>query len=100
MEQRFNLIGPLNGAIFVDAGNIWNVFDNVTDERATFDGFSSLKDIAIGTGFGLRYDFNYFVLRGDIGFKTYEPSRPEGDRWFKNYNFGSAVYNIGINYPF
>jgi outer membrane protein assembly factor BamA len=99
-EQRFNLLGRFNGAVFVDAGNIWNVFDNVEDDNATFDDFSSLKDIAIGSGFGLRYDFSFFVLRGDIGFKTYDPSRPLGNRWFKDYNFGNAVYNIGVNYPF
>lgn len=99
-EQRFNILGRFNGAIFVDAGNIWNVFDNVEDERATFTGFESLEDMAIGSGFGLRYDFGFFVLRGDIGFKTYDPSRPLGNRWFKDYNFSNAVYNIGVNYPF
>ena len=99
-EQRFNLLGRFNGAIFVDAGNIWNVFDNVEDDKATFDGFASLKDIAVGSGFGIRYDFSFFVLRGDIGFKTYDPSRELGNRWFKDYNFGNAVYNIGVNYPF
>ena len=99
-EQRFNILGRLNGALFVDAGNIWNVFDNVEDDRANFDGFQSLEDIAVGSGFGLRYDFGFFVLRGDIGFRTYDPSRPLGTRWFKDYNFSNAVYNIGVNYPF
>ncbi len=99
-EQRFNLFGSVYGALFVDAGNIWNVFDNVTDPAQTFNDLSSLRDIAVGSGFGLRYDFSFFVLRGDIGFKTYDPSYPLGDRWFKDYNFGNAVYNIGINYPF
>lgn len=99
-EQRFNIFGRFNGAFFVDAGNIWNVFDNVEDEAATFSGFNSLKDIAIGSGFGLRYDFSFFVLRFDIGFKTYDPARQLGNRWFKDYNFNNAVYNIGINYPF
>ncbi|WP_028284306.1 translocation and assembly module lipoprotein TamL [Olleya marilimosa] len=99
-EQRFNLFGPLNGAIFVDTGNIWNVFDDIEQDEATLSGFDSLKDIAVGSGFGLRYDFNFFVLRGDIGFKTYDPSYPIGNRWFNDYNFANAVYNIGINYPF
>ncbi len=99
-EQRFNLFGALNGAIFIDTGNIWNVFDDIVQDEATLSGFDSLKDIAVGSGFGLRYDFNFFVLRGDIGFKTYDPSYPMGNRWFNNYNFANAVYNIGINYPF
>ena len=74
--------------------------DNVTEEAATFDGLSSLKDIAVGSGFGLRYDFDFFVLRFDVGFKTYNPALEENNRWFTDYNFRNAVYNIGINYPF
>ncbi len=100
VEQRFNFFGSLNGAVFVDAGNIWNVLDDVTDDNATFSSFNSLKDIAVGSGFGLRYDFSFFVFRFDIGFKTYDPSYQDQNRWFNDYNFGNAVYNIGINYPF
>jgi outer membrane protein assembly factor BamA len=100
VEQRFNLFENLNGAVFIDAGNIWNVFDEVNDENAIFSGFNSLKDIAVGSGFGLRYDFGFFVFRFDIGFKTYDPSYRNQNRWFNDYNFGNAVYNIGINYPF
>ena len=99
-EQRFNLFGALNGALFIDAGNIWNVLDDVNDDAATFSSLSSIKDIAVGSGFGFRYDFNFFVLRGDIGFKTYDPSYGDGNRWFNDYNFSNAAYNIGLNYPF
>ena len=67
VEQRFNVFGDLNGALF---------------------------------GFGLRYDFSFFIFRFDVGFKTYNPSISESSRWFSNYNFTEAVYNIGINYPF
>jgi len=100
LEQRFNLFGNLNGALFIDAGNIWNVLDDVEDESAIFSDFNDLKDIAIGSGFGLRYDFSFFVFRFDIGFKTYDPSFRDQTRWFNDYNFAHAVYNIGINYPF
>lgn len=99
-EQRFNIFEKLNGAVFVDVGNIWNVFDNVTDPNSTFTGFKSLEDIAIGSGLGLRYDFSYFVFRLDVGFKTYDPAYQDKNRWFNDYNFQNAVYNIGINYPF
>ncbi|MGC6432313.1 MAG: BamA/TamA family outer membrane protein [Jejuia sp.] len=99
-EQRFNLFGDLNGALFVDAGNIWNVLDDVEDTRATFSGLNSLEDIAVGSGFGLRYDFSFFLFRFDVGFKTYDPSYRDQNRWFNDYNFKNAVYNIGINYPF
>lgn len=99
-EYRFTLLGAFKGALFVDAGNIWNVMDDVTDDRFTFTGIKDLKDLAVATGFGLRYDFDFFVFRLDTGFKTYNPSLEAGKRWFKNYNFRNAVYNIGINYPF
>ncbi|MGF1557335.1 translocation and assembly module lipoprotein TamL [Paucihalobacter sp.] len=99
-EYRFPVAGNFLGALFIDAGNIWNVLDDIDDPKATFTNLNSLRDIAVGTGFGLRYDFTFFVLRGDIGFKTYNPSVESGSRWFKDYNFGNAVYNIGINYPF
>ena len=99
-ELRFNVFEDFYGALFIDAGNIWNIFDDVEDDRATFSNFSSLKDVAIGSGVGLRYDFGFAVFRLDTGFKTYEPSIIDGNRWFNKYNFRNAVYNIGINYPF
>jgi outer membrane protein assembly factor BamA len=99
-ELRFNMIGQLNGALFVDAGNIWNVLDNVDDETSVFRNFNSLKNSAVGSGFGLRYDFNFFIIRLDFGFKTYNPADEESNRWFRDYNFAHSVVNIGINYPF
>ncbi|MBT8310052.1 MAG: outer membrane protein assembly factor [Flavobacteriaceae bacterium] len=100
IEHRYNLFGNFNGAFFIDAGNIWNALDDVEDEDAVFKDFSSLGDIAIGAGFGLRYDFSFFVLRFDIGFKAHDPSYKDQNRWFNDFNFKNAVYNIGINYPF
>lgn len=100
LEYRFPIVGNFKGALFADAGNIWNVFDNVDDPEATFKGLGSLKDIALGSGFGIRYDFTYFVLRGDLGFKTYNPAEENSKRWFRDYNFSHSVLQIGINYPF
>jgi hypothetical protein len=99
-EFRFKILGDLKGALFADAGNIWNVYDNVIDEKSTFTGIKSLKDIALGTGFGLRYDLSFFVIRFDFGFKTYNPANETGKKWFREYNFGHSVLNFGINYPF
>jgi hypothetical protein len=99
LEYRFPIAGDINGAIFADAGNIWNVFDDVTDPEATFNGLASLKDLALGTGMGLRYDATYFIIRLDLGFKTYNPAREMAQRWFTNY-FNDPVLNVGINYPF
>lgn len=100
LEYRYTILGPLKGAFFVDAGNIWNALDNIEDPEQRFDGFEDLNEIAIGTGFGLRYDFDYFVFRLDSGFKTYDPSQIKADRWGKQISFRRTVFNIGINYPF
>ncbi|MBW8244964.1 outer membrane protein assembly factor [Muricauda oceani] len=100
LEYRFPIAGDVKGALFADAGNIWNVFDSETNPDAVFTGLSSLGDIALGTGVGLRYDFTYFVFRLDVGFKAYNPAKVGSDRWFDGYNFKQAVFNIGINYPF
>ena len=99
-EFRFKILGEIKGAIFADAGNIWNVLDNVSDAKATFDGLKDLKEIAIGTGFGLRYDLDFFVVRFDLGFKTFNPANEEGKKWFYDYDFAHSVFNFGINYPF
>ena len=99
-ELRFNIFGALNGAVFVDAGNIWNVLDNIEDRKSIFSGIKSLGDSAIGSGFGFRYDLNFFVVRLDVGFKTYNPAEEVANRWFRDYNFSHSVLNIGINYPF
>ena len=99
-EFRFKIFSQLNGALFVDAGNIWNVFDNIEEPKAIFSGLSSLKNSAIGSGFGIRYDLSFFVVRLDFGFKTYNPAYDESKKWFRDYNFSHSVLNIGINYPF
>ena len=99
-EFRFNIFLKLNGAFFIDAGNIWNVSDIVTNPDATFTGLKSLENIAVGSGFGFRYDFNFFVVRLDLGFKTYNPANIENQKWFKEMRFNKSVINIGINYPF
>ncbi len=100
VEYRFPIVGNIKGALFADAGNIWNVLDNVKDDAATFENLESLADIALGTGLGIRYDFSYFVFRLDMGFKTYNPAEESGKKWFRDYNLANGVFNIGINYPF
>jgi outer membrane protein assembly factor BamA len=99
-EYRFPILGSFKGAFFADAGNIWNALDDIDVPEFRFDGIKDLKEIALATGIGFRYDFGFFVIRFDTGFKTHNPANPIGERWFKEYNFANAVYNIGINYPF
>ncbi|WP_397445552.1 BamA/TamA family outer membrane protein [Polaribacter sp. R77954] len=99
-EYRFDVVSMLKGALFIDAGNIWDISSSdFVEDDAKFKGFSSLKNIAVGSGIGARLDFNFLIVRFDVGFKTYEPYL-DGNKWFRNYNFNSAVYNVGINYPF
>jgi len=99
-EYRFSIAGSFKGALFVDAGNIWNVLDNEENPDAQFKGIRDLATIAVGSGFGIRYDFGFFVLRFDTGFKTFNPALKEGRRWFKEIKIPKAVFNVGINYPF
>ena len=99
-EYRFDLIGAFKGALFIDAGNIWNVADNVDESARRFDGFRDLDELAVGTGFGFRYDFGLFLLRLDMGFKTHNPVLPKGNRWNWNYQLKNANPTLGINYPF
>ena len=99
-EYRFPLFSKMYGALFVDAGNIWNVFDNVDEPEYNFSGIKSFESIAIGSGFGLRYDFGLLVFRVDFGLKTYNPSKLDGEKWFKEITLSKTVINFGINYPF
>jgi hypothetical protein len=101
IEYRFPLAGYFKGAFFADAGNIWNYKNNETDTRSSFKGLSSLQDIAVGVGVGLRVDFTYFVIRFDLAFKAYDPSLPKDKRWVLNQaSIGNSVLNLGISYPF
>lgn len=99
-EYRFTLVGAIKGAVFSDVGNIWDVANNIKEKEARFNGIKDLEELAVAAGFGIRYDAGFFVLRFDIGFKAHNPARPKGDRWFEEFNFKHAVYNIGVNYPF
>ena len=54
----------------------------------------------IGTGIGIRYDFDFFVFRLDTAFKTYDPTLIKKERWGSQLALKKAVFNIGINYPF
>lgn len=101
IEHRFNILGALNGAFFIDAGNIWNLLDEFDDDdTVTFNGVKDLAELGVGSGFGLRYDFSFFIFRLDTAFKIHNPALVSSERWFNNLGFNKAVFNIGINYPF
>ena len=100
VEYRFDLFGSFKGALFTDVGNIWNVFDDVTDPKRRFDGFKDLSELAVGSGFGVRYDFGLFIFRLDTGFKTHNPALEKSKRWLTELQLKKANITIGINYPF
>jgi outer membrane protein assembly factor BamA len=108
IEYRFPIHSFLKGAFFVDAGNIWLV--NADEQRpgGKFDFNTFYRELAIGTGFGLRFDFDIIVVRLDLAFPLHKPNLPEGDRWiFTDIQMGSPTWrrenftlNIAIGYPF
>ena len=100
LEYRYPILGPLKGAFFIDAGNIWNINNNVPDPKQNLNNFRDLNQLAVGTGVGLRYDFDYFIFRLDTAFKTFDPSQAPEDRWGSQIALKKAVFNVGINYPF
>jgi outer membrane protein assembly factor BamA len=128
MELRSKLFGFVGGAIFLDAGNVWLFSQQTQINRETgetepvqgnskFDITTFYKELGIGTGFGLRFDFTFLVLRFDVGMKVYDPGRDPHERFvlddvrfFKPFatatptgysNFKEPViYNVGIGYPF
>ncbi|WP_372775283.1 BamA/TamA family outer membrane protein [Mangrovibacterium sp.] len=103
IEYRYPLLGIVEGAFFLDAGNIWAINSSDNRDGALFKFDEFYKQIAIGTGTGLRFDFNYFVFRLDLGFKLRDPSLPEGRRFIiGNYPITSEHFNLSfaIGYPF
>ena len=108
IEYRFTIISVVKGAIFLDAGNVWLIKENADLPDGEFKSTSLQTELAIGTGFGLRVDVSFFVLRLDLGIPLRKPYLPENERWVgDNIRFGSPswrkdnlVLNIAIGYPF
>lgn len=117
IEVRKKLVGFLDGAVFLDVGNVWtiNPWEKIVNDEVVENGNSQFKldqfykEFGVGTGFGFRFDFSFLILRFDIGMKVYDPARDQGDRFVLNRAkfFGPfgvdrepVIYNIGINYPF
>ncbi|WP_346862907.1 BamA/TamA family outer membrane protein [uncultured Draconibacterium sp.] len=103
LEYRFSLLGAMEGALFLDAGNIWSINKNDNREGALFKLNSFYKQFAIGTGTGLRYDLNYFILRVDVGMKLRDPSNEVGHKWIigdRRLSGDDFVLSFAIGYPF
>jgi outer membrane protein assembly factor BamA len=108
IEYRFPIVSVVRGALFVDAGNIWLRNDDPGRPGGTFAGKTFLNEIAVGTGFGIRLDLSFFILRFDLAFPLRVPYLPEGERWVTSrIDFGSGswrkenlVLNVAIGYPY
>ncbi len=106
-EYRTNIYKFINAALFVDAGNIWLLNDNINKPNSKFSK-DFLNEIAVGTGIGLRFDFSFLVLRTDLAFPIRKPYLPDGNRWvLDKIAFGNGawrndnlVFNLAIGYPF
>lgn len=118
VELRRKLFGFVEGAVFVDAGNVWTIEPRIirdADDNIIENGNSQFKinqfykEFGVGTGFGLRFNFSFLILRFDVGLKAYDPGRPEGERFVLNKikffrPFGTdrepVIYNVGVGFPF
>ena len=107
LEYRAKLYSVIHGAAFVDAGNIWLWNKNENKPGSQFSG-DFLKELAVGTGVGIRLDLSFLVLRLDTAFPIRKPYLPDGNRWvLDDIDFGSKtwrkenlVFNLAIGYPF
>ncbi|MEM7105888.1 MAG: BamA/TamA family outer membrane protein [Bacteroidota bacterium] len=103
IEYRFDIISVVEGAIFLDAGNIWTLKEDNRgiEAKLTKDFY---RQIALGTGFGLRLDFSYFIIRFDLAYKLRNPFPNEkGSYWNysdKVFRFRDAALNLAVGYPF
>lgn len=107
-EYRFNLFSiksmKVKSALFTDIGNIWyrsNPSSNPALENAVFKFNRLYKDLAVDGGTGLRFDFEYFMIRFDWSYKLKNPIHgDENDGWFYKLTPGNGQFQLGINYPF
>lgn len=96
IEYRFPIISFLKGAVFADAGNIWNSNPNPVYEGKDKFTSSFIKEFGMGAGVGLRVDVQGFVLRFDFAAPFHDPSKNNGF----DFNVKETVFNFGIGYPF
>ena len=103
-EYRFKLFWIIESALFIDAGNIWTFNNDVSRLGSQFNYNKFYKDIAVGAGTGLRFDFKFVIGRIDLGMKLRDPILSNGSRWIimrRPYDLKDDFsWVIGIGYPF
>ncbi len=99
-EYRFPIVSVLHGAAFVDAGNVWLLKHDAFRPGGQLKASSFLRDIALGTGVGLRVDLGMIVIRGDLGYGLHAPYWTGTPHYF-NIRFKDAfAFHLAIGYPF
>lgn len=100
-EYRFKLFWVLEGAAFLDAGNVWTIKDYDTQPGGQFKFDSFYKQLACSYGLGLRFDFKYFLVRIDMGVKLYDPSQNRPLQWRVPSSFpDDYALHFAVGYPF
>ncbi len=103
LEYRFPVYSFIKGALFTDFGNVWTLQPDANREGAEFLFDRFYKQFAVGSGFGIRMDFTFLILRFDIATKVYDPTET-GQPWrIRNalkHTDNQTVINVGLGYPF
>ena len=101
-EYRFKVLKWLEPAFFIDCGNTWTIKDYEGQPGGFFRWNKFYKELAIGTGIGLRFDFSFFIFRIDAGTRAYDPALPESKRFtfFKENLWNNSAAYVAIGYPF
>ncbi len=100
MEYRTKLFWKLDGAFFLDAGNIWTIRNYVAQPGGVFRFDKFLGQLGIAYGTGIRADFSFFVLRVDLGLKLFNPALERTEQWRTKFNANDFAINLAIGYPF
>jgi outer membrane protein insertion porin family len=102
VEYRFKMSKVVHGALFLDAGNVWLLNKDESRPGAEFIFSTFVNQLAVGTGVGLRFDFNFFILRTDFGLPLRMPYATNGSNWLTSTKdiFSGYVFSLAIGYPF
>ena len=101
VEYRFRIIGDLHGAVFLDAGNVWLMRKDESRPGGEFTLKNFARQIALGTGAGLRYDMDFLVFRLDCGVGLHDPYDTGKSGYYNIPKFkDSLALHFAIGYPF
>ena len=101
VEYRFPIVANLFGAVFMDAGNVWLTKEDPARPGGRFQWKNLGKELALGTGAGLRYDLEFLVIRFDVGVGLHAPYDTGKPGYYNMPSFGKSLgYHFAVGYPF